>query len=159
MARDQGLAKISRRTYRWWVAVMWLLAGTAAAVLFLLPTWTAGQAGAAWGIATLIVLHLIAAGLRFQALGKSCGCALLLFMPLVGQGMYVWLLFADRHGPGHGSFPRSVESASDAWKRARAERISAARSRSRPNTGPDAQPKSPNRPSAAEWVKAASDLR
>ena len=173
LARDQSLVKISRSVYRWWVAVTWLLAGTAAAVLFLLPTWTAGQAGAAWGILALIALHLIAAGLRFQALGKSCGYALLLFVPLIGQAIYVWLLFADQPGADYGAGSQNAGQTSDESKRTRAERIAAARSRSRSSSSSSPRPSTKDwfedsvrstaektrtkRPAAAEWAKAASD--
>ena len=167
---SQGVVTVSRRVYRWWVAVMWFITSTFASFLWLLGqaeaplAWAhspgpALEASVPFAVLGLISLHLVPVGLRLPALGKPMGWALMVLIPIIGQGMYVWLLFADRPGPGHGSFPRSVESASDASKRARAERISVAHSRSRPNPNPAAQPKSANRPSAAEWVKATSYLR
>ena len=95
MALDPGLPKISRSTYRWVVASIWLLAGNATAALVLLLDAPIEVAPIGPG-AALILLHLIPAGFRFNTLGKPYGYAILLLYPLIGQVVYVWLLFADQ---------------------------------------------------------------
>ena len=131
----------------------------------------------------IIGLHLLPVGLRLHALGSSFGSANWIIVPIIGQWMYIRLFFADdpQAEPEHGTFPRSTEQSradrrgsqtsgsfpqsteqsSDPLKRERAVQKSIARHiaknarKSRSRARPHSRAKSPERPWAIEWTKAA----